>query len=193
MSDAGGDIELLLVGERAALGPLRADLVRVYSRWWNDPEVRRGLASVDIWTVEAAEKWIAAAGGASASQQPQAAHFTVYAVDRQPVGTMALMKIDHHNKRADLGILIGTRRGEGIGTDAVRLGLRWAFEVVGLENVILSVLPSNPAGIRAYERAGFRLIGHRRRAAFSMDGRQDEILMDAIPADFPEGASRPDG
>ncbi len=196
MADGDGDVNMLLVGDGVALGPLRSDLVGLYARWWNDREVRRGLSSIDIWTIEAAEQWVAEAGRASARQQPEAAHFTVYAMPEiTPVGTLALMRIDHHNRRADFGILIGERRGEGIGGEATRLLLEWAFTVVGLENVLLAVLPSNPAGIRAYERAGFELVGRRRNAASSMGGREDEILMDAVASDFRAagGASRADG
>jgi RimJ/RimL family protein N-acetyltransferase len=190
------EVSFLLAGPRAALGPLRTDLAALYARWWNDREVRRGLSSIDIWTVEAAEKWVTEAGAASTGQQPTAAHFTVYATaEAVPVGTLALMSIDHRHRRADFGILIGDRRGEGIGGDATLLTLEWAFEVIGLENVLLSVLPSNQAGIRAYEKAGFKVIGRRRNAAASTGAREDELLMDAVAADFHarEGASRRDG
>lgn len=184
MGSAEDEVDLLLVGECAALGPLRSDLARLYARWWNDPEVRRGLLSIEVWNVEAAERWVAEVGAASAAEPPTQANFTVYAAaDREPVGTTALMRIDHHNKVADFGLLIGARRGEGFGTDAARLVLRWAFEILRLENVLLSVLPSNVAGIRAYEKAGFRVIGARRRAAAALGGREDEILMDAVPGD----------
>ncbi|MGI8801576.1 MAG: GNAT family N-acetyltransferase [Solirubrobacteraceae bacterium] len=195
MAQGEAEVNLLLTAERAGLGPLRTDLVDLYARWWNDREVRRGLATIDIWTIEAAEKWVAEAGAASARPQPTAAHFTVYATpDAVPVGTLALMEIDHQNRRAEFGILIGERRGEGIGTAATRLALEWAFEVIGLENVLLGVLPSNLAGIRAYERAGFRPIGRRRNAATSSGRREDELLMDAVAADFRrEAATGADG
>jgi diamine N-acetyltransferase len=42
----------------------------------------------------------------------------------------------------------------------------------------------NTAAIRAYEKAGFRRIGVRRKAAMSRGERADVILMDAVPADF---------
>ncbi len=181
MAGSEASVNLLLVGRRAALGPLRSDLVGLYARWWNDPEVRRGLASIDIWTHEATERWVAEAGAASARAHPEAAHFTIYAQpDTVPVGTVALMKIDHHNRRADLGILIGERRGEGIGTAAARLTLEWAFEVIGLENVLLAVLPSNQAGIRAYEKAGFVEEGRHRDAVWH-DGRwYDEVMTSVL-------------
>jgi diamine N-acetyltransferase len=196
MARPDGDVNLLLEGARAALGPLRADLVEEYARWWNDLEVRRGLSSVDIWTLAAAQKWVEEAGAASASQKPAAAHFTIYAMpDVVAVGTLALMAIDHRHRTAEFGILVGERRGEGIGTAATRLALEWAFEVIGLENVMLTVLPSNGGGIRAYERAGFKLVGRRRNSASSMGGREDELLMDAVAREFRAagGVDREDG
>ena len=62
------------------------------------------------------------------------------------------------------GILVGQRRGRGLGTEATRLTLDWAFHVLGLHNVMLEVLPANAPAIRAYEAAGFRRIGVRRAA-----------------------------
>ncbi len=196
MARPDGDVNLLLAGARAALGPLRVDLVEQYARWWNDLAVRRGLSSVDIWTPAAAEKWVNEAGEASARQAPPAAHFTIYAMPGvAPVGTLALMQIDHRHRTADFGVLIGERRGEGIGTAATRLTLEWAFDVIGLENVMLTVLPSNGGGIRAYERAGFKVVGRRRNSAASMGGREDELLMDAVASDYRAagGADREDG
>jgi diamine N-acetyltransferase len=49
---------------------------------------------------------------------------------------------------------------------------------------MLTVLPSNAAGIRAYEKAGFRHIGVRRAAVVSLGERCDEVLMDAVRDDF---------
>ena len=60
---------------------------------------------------------------------------------------------------AMLGLGLGARRGEGLGTDATRLMLDWAFNVLGLSCVSLETLPSNTAAIRAYERAGFNRVG----------------------------------
>ncbi len=57
----------------------------------------------------------------------------------------------------------------------------WAFTRIGLHNVLLQVLATNTAAIRAYERAGFRRVGTRRGAAWAGGGRVDELLMDAVP------------
>ena len=85
---------------------------------------------------------------------------------------------------ANLGISLGERRNQGLGSEATRLTLDWGFHVLGLQNVLLETLAWNEAAIRAYEKAGFRRIGVRRKAAMSRGGRADVVLMDAIPADF---------
>jgi diamine N-acetyltransferase len=142
--------------------------------------------------VEAEEAWYDEAVQASSGPQPAAAHFTIYdRADRTPVGTTALMNIDHHNGRARFGILLGDRRGNGIGTEATRLTLDWAFTMLSLRNVLLEVLPWNERAIRAYEKAGFRRIGARRDAILSLGERCDEVLMDAVASEFSGSVLRP--
>jgi diamine N-acetyltransferase len=100
------------------------------------------------------------------------------------VGTTSLMRIDWRLSRAEFGIALGERRGTGLGTEATRLTLDWAFNMLGLHNVMLTVLPTNAAAIRAYEKAGFERIGPRRDALSVMGRRGDELLMDAVAGGF---------
>ena len=92
--------------------------------------------------------------------------------------------IAHAHGRATFGIAIGERRGQGLGTEATRLVLDFAFHVLQLRNVMLDALAWNTAGLTAYGRAGFRRIGVRRGAAMSGGKRTDVVLMDAVPEDF---------
>jgi diamine N-acetyltransferase len=179
------DPELIVVGEKAALGPLRRDLAATYSRWVNQIEVRRGLDRLGIATPESEEKWVDDANKEGAEREPKTAEFTVYdRTDTTPVGTAGLFDIEHAHGLARFGIAIGERRGQGLGTDATRLVLDYAFHVLHLHNVMLEVLDWNLAGLTAYERAGFRRIGVRRRAVMSRGRRTDVVLMDAVPEDF---------
>jgi diamine N-acetyltransferase len=182
---ANEDPELIVVGEKAALGPLRRDLAATYSRWVNQIEVRRGLDRLGIATPESEEKWVDDANKEGAEREPKTAEFTVYdRTDTTPVGTAGLFDIEHAHGLARFGIAIGERRGQGLGTDATRLVLDYAFHVLHLHNVMLEVLDWNLAGLTAYEHAGFRRIGVRRRAVMSRGRRTDVVLMDAVPEDF---------
>ena len=177
--------DLIVIGERVALGPLRRDLAATYARWVNSPEVRDGLLNLGVDTPETVEAWVDDRVRKGAERPPAAVTFTVYdRSDDAPVGTAGLFDISYVHSSAELGISIGERRGHGLGTEATRLVLGWAFRTLGLHNVILGALAWNEAGLRAYERAGFRRIGVRRGGVMSRGERADVVLMDATPEDL---------
>lgn len=90
----------------------------------------------------------------------------------QFAGACSLQHIDTRNRHAELGIWMASHamRGLGYGTEAVRLLLGYAFEVVRLDKVHLGVYDFNESGIRSYERVGFRYEG-RLRDMIYYDGR----------------------
>jgi RimJ/RimL family protein N-acetyltransferase len=180
--------DLIVVGEKVALGPLRGDLAADYARWMNDREVRRGLNQLGIATPQSQEKWVEENLERGAKDEPEAVEFTVYdRSDSAPVGTAGLFGILHAHGSAEFAIFLGERRGQGLGTEATRLVLDFAFHVLQLRNVLLETLEWNLAGLTAYERAGFRRIGVRRGARISNGRPTNVVLMDAVPEDF--GAS----
>lgn len=173
--------QLVITGDRVGLGPLRADLVPTYQRWINDREVASGLGAHAVMTEEAERDWYEQASRTRDGQ----AFFTVYDLeDLAPIGTASLFDVDHLSGRATFGILLGERRGQGLGTEATRLTLEWAFSVLALYNVELRVWEWNQPAIRAYAKAGFREIGRRRGATVVMGRRYDAVLMDAIAPEF---------
>lgn len=176
------DITLIIRGETVGLGPLRSDLLTTYQRWMNDLNVTRTLGAPDRpMTTERERAWL---DGALASPEP---NFTIYALpDLRPIGNTGLWGMDELNRTSFFGIMIGERDawGHGYGAETTRLMLNYAFDVLGLQNVMLTVHATNTRGIRAYERAGFRRAGVRRNAIQVGRQRIDEIMMDAIPGDF---------
>jgi RimJ/RimL family protein N-acetyltransferase len=177
--------DLVIAGERVGLGPLRVDLAETYGRWVNHAEVRFGLEHLGLATPQTEEAWVEKTTKAGAEREPASANFTVYDLsDRAPIGTTGLFEISHMHASANFGIALGERRNQGLGSEAARLTLDWAFHVLGLQNVLLEALAWNAAAIRAYEKAGFRRIGVRRQAAMSRGARSDVVLMDALRDDF---------
>jgi RimJ/RimL family protein N-acetyltransferase len=177
--------DFIVVGEKVALGPLRPDLAAAYARWMNKLQVRRGLDQLGIATPQSQERWVEENIERGARREPQAVEFTVYdRADSAAVGTAGLLQIAHANGTAEFAIVIGERRGEGLGTEATRLVLDFAFNVLQLRNVLLETLEWNVAGLIAYERAGFRRVGVRRGAVMSRGRPTDIVIMDAVPEDF---------
>jgi RimJ/RimL family protein N-acetyltransferase len=108
----------------------------------------------------------------------------------QPVGLAGLKDVDYRNRTAEFVIVLGEERarGRGYGTEATRLVLDYAFTVLSLRNIMLTVYANNPAGLRAYEKAGFREFGRRTTAVEVAGQHFDVIYMEALAADF-EGSS----
>jgi RimJ/RimL family protein N-acetyltransferase len=73
------------------------------------------------------------------------------------VGDGDLRNIDAH--AAEVAILIGDRavQGRGLGTRCVTMLHAFAFEILGLERLYISVLPTNPASRRLFERLGHQI------------------------------------
>jgi RimJ/RimL family protein N-acetyltransferase len=182
---AGSEPDFVVVGEKVALGPLRRDLAPAYARWMNQLDVRRGLDYLGVATPQGQEKWVDEHIERGAKREPEGVEFTIYdRADSAPVGTAGLFHINHAHGGAEFGIAIGERRGQGLGTEATRLVLDFAFHVLHLRNVLLETLDWNVAGQTAYERAGFRRIGIRRGAVISRGEPTDIVIMDAVPQDF---------
>ena len=171
-----------IVGERVALGPLRRDLIPTYQRWHNDVATTRTFALTQPTTLEEEE-----ASYAALSTDEHMAFFTVYErTTWRAIGTAYLTDIDHRNRTAEFGILIGDaeHRGRGYGTEATRLVLGYAFADVGLHSVMLTVHEYNVAGRTAYEKAGFREFA-RRRQAHVMGGKPwDIVYMECLATEF---------
>jgi RimJ/RimL family protein N-acetyltransferase len=174
---------LNVVGEKVALGPIRRDLLPLYTRWMNDFEVLRTLSgNVRPMTAEAEMSWYD-----QASKSESTINFTIYErATSRPIGNTSLMDVNHAHRTATFGILIGEKDcwGKGYGTETTRLMLDYAFTILGLHNVMLTVDSYNERGIRAYTRAGFKVIG-RRREAHRLGGRPfDVILMDCLASEL---------
>jgi diamine N-acetyltransferase len=120
--------DFIVVGEKVALGPLRRDLAAAYARWMNQLEVRRGLDQMGIATRRAWRSgWRRTSTRArSASPKPSSSRSTTR-TDSMAVGTAGLFEIADANGTAEFVIAIGERRGQGLGTEATRLVLDFAF------------------------------------------------------------------
>jgi diamine N-acetyltransferase len=173
---------ILVQGQRVGLGALRHDLIPAYLRWRSDPEVMRGTGeSTQVPTVEAVQAWYEQATRPGNSE----VHFTIYDLDDvAPVGTALLVRVDQHAGTAEFGLTIGERRNQGLGSEATKLVLDWAFTVMGLHNILLVTFSWNLPAIRAYSKAGFREIGRRRGAVLTFGQRYDQVLMDAVADEF---------
>lgn len=175
-----------ILGERVALGSFSREIVPYLNRWHNDFEVVRSLGGAPAPLTEELD-------GQRYDQtiaDDASILFTIYERSTwRPIGYTGLAAIEHRHRRADYIIVLGEPdfRGRGLGSETARLMLDYAFSDLGLQNVQLQVFGYNLAGLRAYEKAGFREFGRRRESKF-MGGRLwDTIYMDCLAGEQIEG------
>jgi RimJ/RimL family protein N-acetyltransferase len=182
---------MMLVGELVALGPAHQGLLPLIWKWESDLELSALTGDPARATtpegIERLYEWYSKAG-------PDSTAFVVYErTTERPIGTAGLTSINHLHRTAELGISIGEHDcwGKGYGTEATRLLLDYAFNLLALHNVMLRVFSYNPRAIRAYLRAGFHEIGRRRQAQRIGSQVYDVVLMDCLATDFGESVLRP--
>ncbi len=90
---------------------------------------------------------------------------------------------------AEVAILIGDRavQGRGLGTRCVTMLHAFAFRVLGLERLYISVLPTNPASRRLFEKLGYQ-VDHRPAARRLIDAETD-LTLSVARAEFERRAS----
>jgi len=172
-----------IVGERVALGPLRRDLVPFYVRWRNDFWIQSTYGGVSIpATFEEQTAWYE-----RAAITTEALWFTIYErTTARPIGLTDLFDIERDHGVAWFGMLIGESdaRGKGYASETARLMLDYAFTVLQMHVVALTVDEFNHAARRAYEKAGFCESGRVREATVIAGRRYDRVLMQCLASDF---------
>ncbi len=179
---------LFLRGKRIGLRPLTtADAGAHYLGWLNDPDITRHLETGAFpQTLEALQRYVSQAT-AAASGFPTCLFFAIQHLQSGAhIGNIKLEPIHWLHRTASVGILIGDTRhhGQGLGEEAMRLCLTYAFERLGLRKVSLGVLANNERALRLYERLGFVIEGRKRQEYWSHGAFQDRIDMGLFREEF---------
>lgn len=111
-------------------------------------------------------------------------HFVIE-VDGQTVGRCTLTDGDALTRAAEVGIaLLASARGQGIGTEALRQLIEFAFVRRNLRRLHLVVIASNAAAIRAYRKLGFVEEGRRREHCWVRGAYEDEVIMGLLRSEW---------
>jgi RimJ/RimL family protein N-acetyltransferase len=110
--------------------------------------------------------------------------------DNTLVGTIGLYDIAWSNRTAWVGVGIGRREdwGNGYGSEAMDLVMRYAFDELNLHRLQLTVIDYNPRALKMYEKLGFVREGAYREFVERDGARHDLILYGLLR---PEWRARP--
>ena len=94
------------------------------------------------------------------------------------VGRCGVTRLDWKNRVGELAIMIGAPyRGRGYGKEAMALLCDFCFQEMNLHKLKVSVLKTNEAAIRCYERCGFATEGVLREEIFRRGAYQDVVML----------------
>jgi RimJ/RimL family protein N-acetyltransferase len=194
LTDAPGAFgygDSILTGERVRLRGVREDDLPALAKWEMDPG---RMATSSNWVIPPSEAAAKERIAKWSANQKDDLSFAIEALGDPPVlvGNIGLWGARPKDRCATLAIGLGREHiGRGYGTDAMRVIVDYGFREMGLHRIQLIVAPFNPAGIRAYQKAGFAEEGRHRESVLH-DGRwYDEVLMSILDHEW--AARRPSG
>lgn len=114
---------------------------------------------------------------------------TIFSIMKTPgdkaIGFVTINGINETMAAAEIGIAIMERayRGQGYGTEALRLAAQYAFDELNLSLLGLTVFLTNRRAIRAYERVGFQKKGTLKRSWLMPDGEYVDMWLMELTRD----------
>jgi RimJ/RimL family protein N-acetyltransferase len=172
----------MLAGEKITLRAIQADdvdamyeIAAELSTWEErNPSAPRPLSQAEY--VESFTKRV--------SERSDDLWFAVE-TDGRLVGQVSMFHVDPLARTAEVGIALHpSARGQGYGTDALRILVRFAFERCNLRRVYLTALASNAGGLACYRKVGFIEEGRRRENAWVRGRYEDEIQMGLLRSEW---------
>jgi RimJ/RimL family protein N-acetyltransferase len=150
-----------------------------FSRWYQDTEWVRFLDS-DPSRLLSKKKWQEWLEKDLDKGVTDEVFFGIRTIEGDTlIGFVGLFDLYMQQGDTLVAIALGERKfwGNGYGTDAMRVMLRYAFNELNLSRVGLIVFEYNPRAVRSYEKIGFIHEGHVRGAIWREGRRWDFLYM----------------
>jgi RimJ/RimL family protein N-acetyltransferase len=167
---------VFLEGETVTLHPVEEDDAEFLQRLVNDPQVRRGIGTVEPTSLTEEREYVESVGEGEGTQ------FLVR-VDAERVGTIGLHDVIPTNGNGEIGYFFAPETwGNGYATDATRTVVGHAFAERRLHKVYARAFAFNDASQRVLEKVGFEREGVHREQVF-VDGDYVDVYRYGLLAD----------
>lgn len=143
-------------GEKVRLVPLdKGKHFENALAWLNDPETTRWLLVGDLPITRLVEEDFFDSAMRPDQSQVQ---FAIETLAGEHIGFTGLFGIEWKHRTSQSGIVIGLPqfRRQGYGSDALRVRIRYAFEVLGLRLLLTEAMSENEPSCKALRRVGYR-------------------------------------
>ncbi|MDP6958732.1 MAG: GNAT family protein [Planctomycetota bacterium] len=161
------------IGNRIYLRAPEETEIDLFLTWINNPQNYRYITRTRPLGRAEEQEWLATLH----KRKNDVVFCIVDKEEDRPIGNCGLHGLNHPNRSAELGILIGEERFQdrGYGTEAMELLCEYGFNMLNLNRIGLEVYEYNERAYRCYEKVGFQKEGRLREARF-YDGRYWDAL-----------------
>jgi RimJ/RimL family protein N-acetyltransferase len=177
MDEAAAYGRELLTGERVRLRALAEEDLPQLEAWWLNP----ATVTLQANTIrpmppgpiaDMFRNW-------SKNDTPSSVGFCIETLDTsQLIGHTSLWGDDPRNRAAMMAIVVGEEHtGQGYGTDALQVLLRYGFGEMGLHRIELGVYAYNTRAQAIYRSIGFTEEGRRRETVLHDGVFHDDVVM----------------
>ena len=179
MTEKEKDVSVpFLEGELINLCPLNMKHANLYTKWSNDPDVRRYSRNTIPWSIDEVKKW-------SESGEERVKKNMVFEIwhrkDDLPIGTAGLGDINWFNRNANLFVTIGESEywGQGIGVEVSKLLINYGFEELNLHKIYAGIYTPNKRSLRTAEKIGLKYEATLKEQIY-VDGEFVDVVKFAI-------------
>lgn len=169
---------MALEGDRVDLRPISYEDTDDIVRWRNREAVRNNFIYREEFTREVHEKWMQ-----EKVEKKEVFQFIITEKkENRKIGSVYLRDIDLANQKCEFGIFIGEEGflGKGLGTEAAKLILQFAFNELKMNKVFLRLLAENTRAYKSYLKVGFKEEGISRQDVFIGGLFHDVIFMSIL-------------
>lgn len=177
------DAPFVAAGRRIALRPMEYGDCGDIVCWRNKDWVRSHYVYRETFTMEGQRAYYR-----SKVETGEVFQYMICERQRQnrPIGCMVFTDWEPENGQIEYGLFIGEEdaAGKGYGTEAIRIGMAYAFSRFHVEKVVCRIFTDNMASLISNEKAGFQKKELLSDVVCSDGSKKDMYLLEIRPQDI---------
>lgn len=170
--------DLRIKGSQIYLRPITIEDTDYVVRWRNDKKIVENFIYRKNISKEEHISWLR-----NKVETGQVIQFIICDLQTdKPLGSIYLQNFQETSRQAEEGIFLGEEEayGRGIGTEAAKLVLEYAFTTLKLHKLTARVLSYNQGSRKMHEKAGYKLESYLKDELFLAGKYEDLIFYGAI-------------
>jgi diamine N-acetyltransferase len=172
----------ILESENIRLRALEPGDIDLVYRWENDPNIWAVSNTLVPYSRDVLQQFLAQAHQDIYQTRQARLMIDLKENPSRSIGTIDLFDFEPHHGRIGIGILIKEEkdRGKGYARESLELALNYIFKVLLIHQVYCNILEDNTRSLDLFTRLGFGIIGLKKDWIKTLDGWQDEYLLQKI-------------